>query len=119
MKKLNGSVAGRLEMIRSLLGGEAVLDDDGNPTGELTPQIITEEQARKLIGMDAPAEVIEMVGEIGERTVRVPIEEVKWMKDVVRKGRDLVEQMRDQGVARHIVLPGEFDDFADTLEKSK
>lgn len=46
------SPAGKLQLIRELLGGEDVYDDDGNPTGEKTPQIITPEEAKKLLEIE-------------------------------------------------------------------
>lgn len=46
---MNADIAGRVEMIRSLLGGEDLYDDFGNKTGEKTAQLITKEQAIELL----------------------------------------------------------------------
>jgi hypothetical protein len=45
---------GKLQAITELLGGKPILDDNGNPTGELSPQTITPEQARVLLGFPEP-----------------------------------------------------------------
>lgn len=49
MDQLNKNMAVRLELIASFLGGEDVYDDDGNKTGEKTPQLITVEEAKELL----------------------------------------------------------------------
>lgn len=50
------NVAGRIAMIQSLLGGEPVLDENGWPTGELSPRLISINDARKLLGIDTKIE---------------------------------------------------------------
>lgn len=42
------TAAGKMEMLRAMLGGEPVYDEDGNLIGE-TPQLITPEQVRAII----------------------------------------------------------------------
>lgn len=44
------SPAAKLDMIQEALGGEGIIDDKGNPTGEKTYALITAEEARKLLG---------------------------------------------------------------------
>jgi len=39
----------KLQMIMELLGGQSIYDDLGQPTGEKTAQLITEEQAKQLL----------------------------------------------------------------------
>lgn len=41
--------AAKLELIMQLLGGQPIRDENGHETGELTPAIITKEQALKLL----------------------------------------------------------------------
>jgi hypothetical protein len=43
------TVAGRLEFVMTLLVGFPVYDDDGEPTGEYTGPMISEETARNLL----------------------------------------------------------------------
>lgn len=43
------TVAGRLEFVAEMLGGRPILDEDGNPTGELTPHLISKSTARRLL----------------------------------------------------------------------
>lgn len=45
------TIAGRLEFIRQLLGGQPILDQYGEPTGEVTPSFITEEDAIELLNL--------------------------------------------------------------------
>ena len=44
------SIAGRLQFVMRLLQGEPLYDEDGEPTGEYGPGLITKEQAAKLLG---------------------------------------------------------------------
>lgn len=44
------SPAAKLELVTEYLGGQDILDDDGEPTGEKTVALITPEEARKLLG---------------------------------------------------------------------
>lgn len=46
---MNRTIAGKVEMIMELLGGQPILDEDGNDTGEVTASIITKEDALKLL----------------------------------------------------------------------
>jgi hypothetical protein len=50
LTSINSTTAGKVEMVMELLGGRDVLDDCGCPTGEKTPQLITPEEAKKLLG---------------------------------------------------------------------
>lgn len=45
------TTAGKLEIINTLLGGQPIFDENGNPTGEMTPSLITKEQALELLNM--------------------------------------------------------------------
>lgn len=46
------TMAGKLHMIMELLGGQDILDEDGEPTGEKTASFISLEDARKLLELD-------------------------------------------------------------------
>lgn len=46
---LSKSNAAKLELMLMLLGGQKILDEDGNDTGEVTAQIITKEEAIGLL----------------------------------------------------------------------
>lgn len=39
----------KLQIVMELLGGQEIYDEYGDPTGEKTPQLITEEQAKQLL----------------------------------------------------------------------
>ena len=43
------TAAGRVEFITQLLGGQPILDEDGEDTGEVTPAIITWEEALAIL----------------------------------------------------------------------
>lgn len=46
------TTAVKLEMVMSLLGGQPIYDEYGNPTGEVTPALITQQEAMKLLGFN-------------------------------------------------------------------
>lgn len=43
--------AQKMELIMALLGGQPIYDEYGDDTGEVTPSLITKEQALKLLNL--------------------------------------------------------------------